>query len=617
MKLFNNSIANFSIIYSSNAKALDNQAVSEMALFIRRCEGGDIRAYPFKPTYNYENYMCISADDSVLESFGVKVPREKFTDDTVYILIKDNVVVLDGGARGRLYAVYEFVERFMGVRFYLPEVTKTPKVTNLEIADQEIIYTPSIRFRNLYSYDMRRDRDFCIRHRMNTENDPLNMENYGGSAGWAKPDCHTTFQNLLPPEDPEYGFEKHPEYFSYIEAQGKRVARRHFDYGFKWGEGEICWTHPEVIDILTERVKQWVLNEPRMRIFSITQNDYANYCECPKCKEIAYKYGKDGQPRWGAPIVWSVNEIARRIKDWQQTDERVKNREILLETFAYLYGVEPPIGLQAEDNVIIRMTMGFCWLHKIDDENCPYNKQLKRRFEGWQKLTKNLYVWSYPQNHAWYIAYNAVLHGFRSHIKYLADNQIMGVFEEMGSIGRIGPLFPVKQYMYARLTWNPNIDFESEYKECMEYFYGDSAPYLMEIERRYIEMAQGIQDYHPHNSHTILKIHYTDEFLETATSIFEVALTKAKTARHKLAVRREYAWLKWTKMYLRRGKDYAEMQSVIDEFDELEIYFPKVEMFKKHYYGGKKNDWFLTEIEERNLKNEYNRLQELTVLVGD
>ena len=51
------------------------------------------------------------------------------------------------------------------------------------------------------------------------------------------------------------------------------------DYGFKWGEGEICWTHPEVIDILTERVKQWVLNEPRMRIFSITQNDYANYCE--------------------------------------------------------------------------------------------------------------------------------------------------------------------------------------------------------------------------------------------------------------------------------------------------------------------------------------------------
>ena len=151
MKLFNNSVANFSIIYSSNAQALDNQAVSEMALFIRRCEGGDIRAYPFKPTYNYENYMCISADDSVLESFGVKVPREKFTDDTVYILIKDNVVVLDGGARGRLYAVYEFVERFMGVRFYLPEITKTPKVTNLEIADQEIIYTPSIRFRNLYS----------------------------------------------------------------------------------------------------------------------------------------------------------------------------------------------------------------------------------------------------------------------------------------------------------------------------------------------------------------------------------------------------------------------------------------------------------------------------------
>jgi hypothetical protein len=207
-----------------------------------------------------------------------------------------------------------------------------------------------------------------------------------------------------------------------------------------------------------------------MRIFSITQNDYGNYCECPKCKEIAYKYGKDGEPRWSAPIVWSVNEIARRIKAWQQTDERVKDREILLETFGYLYGVKPPVGLKAEDNVIVRMITAFCWLHNIDDENCPYNKQLKRHFKDWQALTKHLYVWCYPQNHAWYIAYNAVLHGFRSHIKFLADNNIMGIFEEMGCSGRIGALFPVKQYLYARLTWNPDMDFEGEYKEAMEYF---------------------------------------------------------------------------------------------------------------------------------------------------
>lgn len=617
MKLFKNSQATFGIIYSGNAQAIDNHAVSEMALFIRRCEGGDIRVYPFKPTYEYENYMCIGADDDVLEQFGVRVPRETFTDDTVYILVKDNVVVLDGGKRGQLYAVYEFVERFMGVRFYLPEEMKAPKVKDLEIPDCEIVYTPKIRFRNLYSNDMRRDRDFCVRHRMNTENDPLNMENYGGSANWAKPDCHTTFQNLLPPEDPEYGFDKHPEYFSYIEAQGKRVARRHMDYGFPWGEGEICWSNPEVIEILTERVKQWVLNEPRMRIFSVTQNDYGTYCECPKCKELAYKHGKDGKPRWSAPIVYSVNQIARNIKAWQQTDERVKNREILLETFAYLYGKEPPVGMQVEDNVIIRNCVSFCWLHDTYDETCPYNKVLRRNFEGWKAIAKNMYIWSYPQNHAWYIAYNLVLTTFRNHVKYLAEQGVMGVFEEMGAAGRVGPLFPVKQYMYARLTWNPDIDFDGEYREAMEYFYGEAAPYLMEIERRLLEMSKTLKDYHPHNSHTILKQHYTDEFLETATQLYEVALTRVKTARHKLAVRKEYAYLKWTKMYLNRGKDYAEMQRVLDEFEELEIHFSKVEMFKKHYYGGRKNDWFLTEIEERNLKNEYNRLQELNVLVAD
>ena len=609
--------AKFGIIYSGNATPLINQAVSELALFIRRCTEDDVRAYPFKPSYEYENYVCIGADDEVLSGFGIQVPRDTFTDDTVYILIKDNVVVLDGGKRGRLYAVYEFAERFLGVRFYLPEEMKTPEIKRLELDDQELVYTPKIRFRNLYSYDMRRDRDFCIRHRMNTENDPLNMENYGGSVNWAKPDCHTTFQNLLPPEDPEYGFDKHPEYFSYIEKQGKRVARRHKEYGFSWGEGEICWSNPEVINILTERVKQWVLNEPRMRIFSVTQNDYGTYCECPECKRLAMQHGVNGEPRWSAPIIYAVNAVARNIKAWQQTDERVKNREILLETFAYLYGSEPPADMRAEDNVIVRLCVSFCWLHDMDDGSCPYNKLLKRKVENWKKITNRLYIWSYPQNHAWYIAYNLVLHTFRDHVKYLADNGVMGVFEEVGSAGRLGPIFPVKQYLYARLTWNPDIDFEGEYREAMEYFYGEAAPYLMEVERRYVEMSRELKDFHPHNAYTILKQHYTDEFLETATQLYEVALTRVKTAKHKLAVRREYAWLKWTKMYLNRGKDYAEMQKVLDEFAELEIEFSKVEMFKKHYYGGRKNDWFLTSIEERNLKNEYDRLQELNVIVGN
>ena len=158
----------------------------------------------------------------------------------------------------------------------------------------------------------------------------------------------------MPPEDEETGFAKHPEYYSFVKAQNKRIGRHHYEFGCLWGEGDICWSNPEVVDIVTERLKNWILDQEDKDIFSVSQNDWTEYCECPECEAKAKKHARNGEPRPNAAFLIALNEIARRIKAWQQTDERVKNRKILLSTFAYIYSTMPPEGIKLGDNVMIR-----------------------------------------------------------------------------------------------------------------------------------------------------------------------------------------------------------------------------------------------------------------------
>ena len=619
MELIKDGRINSLILYSSAADATDETAVAEYSLFLRFCTDKD---HPCSTVLqdDYKNYVLIGANNPYAEQFGVKVPLEKFTSETIYIAVKGNVVVLDGGERGKLYAVYEFLERFLGVRFYAPEAYKCPKIKNLEIADCEIIYTPPIRFRNLYSYDVRWNREFCARMRSNSENVPMGLKHFGGSLSWAKPDCHTTFKVFFPPYDTEVGVAVHPEYYAWRKDQNKRVARFHSEYGFPWGEGEICWSNKEVRKILVKRLKRWILEEPQMTVFSITQNDWGEYCECDECQKVAYEHGKNGKPALSAPVLDAVNEVAREIAKWQKTDERVKDRDIFVETFAYNYTRSAPVGMRAEKNVIVRYCASGCRFHSFEDK-CVLNEQFKAEFEEWQKVADNIFVWDYMANGCMAVAYNTFMRVMPDRFKFFAEHKIIGMFAQSEAYGPIGPLFKANQYLLAKLLWNPYIDYQKEYAEFMDYYFEDAAPYLMEVQRRYEEAMAELDKQklkedgaglHFNVSFMMFPEYYPDDFLTVADSLYTVALSRVKKAEVKLRVRKEFWYLKFARMYKRRGVDYVEMQAVLDEMDELGITFDKVKIFKEHYYGGRKDDLFLPSIEDRNRRAALEKILDIT-----
>lgn len=80
-----------------------------------------------------------------------------------------------------------------------------------------------------------------------------------------------TFYQFMPPSE---FYDEHPEYYSLID--GKRIHER----------AQLCLTNPDVLDIITERLKQAIKENPSNLIYSVSQNDWKNPCQCNKCQAI-------------------------------------------------------------------------------------------------------------------------------------------------------------------------------------------------------------------------------------------------------------------------------------------------------------------------------------------
>lgn len=608
MELIKDGKLNFSLLTGQNQDNLTIKAINEFCLFMRKCTGND---QPVDSVLSpNKNYVVIGCNSDLVKDIA-SVPTKSLTDDTAYISVKGNLIVLGGVNRGILYSVYEFFERFLGVRFYAPEYYKTPLHRNLTIEDQEIVYTPPFVYREVYSGEFRWNREFAARVRSNAENSPYKTADTGGGALWALPNCHTTFKNLLNPEDEEYGIDAHPEFFSFIKERGTRYAK--FSQDRNWGEGEVCWSNEDALDVITERLKEWILSQPGKEIFSVSQNDWATHCECEECERLATAHGENGKPRWSAPLIYGVNKIAEKIKEWQAKDERVKNRKIIIETFAYKYSTLPPVGMTVADNVMIRLcSHECCFNHSFDDETCPVNGEFVQSLVGWEKVANSIYVWDYATNFYFDLAFNTILKNLQKNLRFFARHKIVGVFEQFDGDVHAGTYPLIRQYMLARLLWNPDVNYEDELKEAFEYFYGRSGELLLEVEKEFWRVTDELSDFHPRLAYTISKDQYPDRFLEKATELYEKALKIAETAEIELRIRRDYACLKFIKMYLNRSRlPLSEIKAVLDEFDYLGITFGKMELFKNHYFNGVESDFFLEEIELRNKKADAERIKKI------
>ncbi len=366
------------------------------------------------------------------------------------VLIKsvgNDIVLLGQNDRGQLYSVYVLLEKFMGVEFLARDCTVIPKRSKIVLSEIDYAYSPPFMYRETLYWDSF-PKEIATRQRLNGPYAKVGAD-VGGKIQ-IFPYVHSSAK-LVPPS--KY-YAEHPEYFSLI--GGKRTNQT--------VHGQLCLTNPDVLKIATAEVMKWIKENPDVPIFDVSQNDGNGACECDKCMAVVKEEGSQH-----GPIMRFVNAIADEVAK--------KYPDKWIETLAYAYSTKPGSITLPHKNVIIRLCHAGCFFHGF--EQCGLGANFANYINEWSKQTDRIFIWHYATNFAHYIAPNQNLNGLAKDIKYYASHKVNGLMIQGDYESPGGELAELRQYLSARLMWDPSLDpMEIRREFCQGYYGAASADVL-------------------------------------------------------------------------------------------------------------------------------------------
>ena len=440
------------------------------------------------------------AQDSALDLPSLKL-------EGIHIKTDGPSVLLAGNQRGVLYATYQFLEDYLGCRWFAPDCSTWPREGTLAVPEIDRRYIPPLEYRG-GDYPIARPGDFAVRLRLNGANHQMTAEQ--GSRVGVHSLAHT-FAALCPPE--KY-FAEHPEYFSLVNGE------RQFGYS------QLCLTNPDVLRICTEGVRRWIRQLPDCKVFSVSQNDTWGYCECEKCRAVAEEEGSQS-----GPVVRFVNAIADAIRD--------EAPDVAIETLAYQYTRKPPLKAKPRPNVIICLcSIECCFAHTLAD--CEANRSFADDIRGWNQICDRLWIWDYVINYAHSVCPFPNLQVIRPNIEFFIENGVKGIYEESCYFTRGSELQELRNYLIAKTLWDPSYDTEQAVHEFCAAYYGPAAPHIL----GYLELAEKTVTADP-TTHMMIFSHPSSylkaEMIPQARELFdraEAAVGQDATLLHRVQVAR-------------------------------------------------------------------------------
>jgi len=402
-----------------------------------------------------------------------------------------HIFITGGEPRGTLYGVYGFLEDHLGCRWFAPDVSVIPTARVLAVLPIDEVRKPVLEYREPFVYECF-DGDWAARNRMNSSNARLE-ERHGGKITYHG--FVHTFEGLLPPD--KY-FDEHPEYYSLV--KGKRLKER----------SQLCCTNEEVVKLVTDEVRRRMAAHPEATVFSVSQNDWHNYCECEACAALAEAEGSQM-----APVLHLVNHVARAVAG--------EFPDKLVDTLAYQYTRKPPLTMRPEPNVIIRLCSIECdFAHPFEERTTVENRAFCDDIEAWAKIANRLWVWNYNTSFSNYLVPFPNLKVRGPNIRYMIANNVRGIFEQDVYNTPHGQWSLLSGYLGAKLLWNPAYDADLAVNEFLQGVYGDAATPM----RLYIDLVhEAVSD-----PATVMGIwigpdapFFSDELFERADVLFDVA----------------------------------------------------------------------------------------------
>jgi hypothetical protein len=439
----------YRIVTAENAIPAERTAAETLARYLREITGA---SFPVVTDSEAPAEKEIAVGVTNRDAFS-PTDRTNMDDDAVRIFTAGRRLYLTGGAaRGALYAVYTFLEDWLGCRWFTHDLTLTPQTDVLTLEPVDYFYEPCFKLRQTYWMFSAMYADYCAAHKLHGVMAYLPEELGGGRYEMAVNSVHTMGQIV-----PQSLFGAHPEYFG-ADASGTRSPNL-----------QPCLRNEEVF----RRAVAYAMDyfSQYNAVLSVSQNDGMDFCQCEACKAFNAAHGGTDS----AALLDFVNRVAAEVKKTYP--------EAKIETLAYQNSQKPPAGLTVADNVVIRLcAMNTCTLHALDDPACPPNAAFNADFSGWAALTDRLYIWDYSTNFQYYYALYPNITALQGRYRYFRDRNVIAVFDHgCGEVAVPGELHELRTYLVLKLLWDPDTDVDRHISEFCEAYYGAAAPDVIEF----------------------------------------------------------------------------------------------------------------------------------------
>lgn len=350
------------------------------------------------------------------------------------------LAIVGGSDKGTLYGVYSFFDQYLGYRCLSSKVFDYPKLERVKIEQIDDTQVPVNRFRDTHYRDAF-DPFYSDWHKI----DHSTLDGVtDGEWGYM---VHT-FELLVPPAS---YFKTHPEYYALID--GKRNT------------SQLCLSNPEVYDVLVKNLEEAMAQFPKATYWSVSQNDNYGYCRCEQCAEMDASEGSSS-----GSVLAFVNRVA----------ERFPNK--IISTLAYQYSRKPPRTIVPRENVQI-MLCNIESERQMPIATNP-NDNFGEDLRAWGKLTRDILIWDYVVQFRNLVSPFPNLRVLQPNIQFFVENGTNAHFQQ-GNREIGGEFNELRQYLIARLLWNPNCDINTEMDDFLRHYYREAAPSI----RQYIDLS--------------------------------------------------------------------------------------------------------------------------------
>ena len=481
--------SDYSIIYpASDTTGSAYFAASEMQNFIEQATGVTLPIYTDKDVGNFtqESKFLSIGNTSLAEQAGMQTETDGVKDGSFSLVTQGkSLFILGVNNRGNIWGVYEFLERYAGVRFLSDDFIHVPESAEIRLVELDDFETPDFEMRNiltgknwttnpLYNLRMRMVHDFVTM-----------PEEYGGNSGWFK-EIPTTHNALLYVPTDRY-LADHPEMYAIKDGQVLDIC---YTNGIT-EDGKIDETmEVSAIKAAIESLKDYVkrTNENTL-YFMFGQQDHVNAaCTCERCVSDSAKYKRSGI------LMRFANILATEIQKW--ADETLNGREIRVVTFAYQYSDTAPVkedgngGYEPIDETVVAAPNLYIRLAPIYQNNYyPLNDEENQTpkyynmMQQWKEIGNKFMIWSYhTEFFNGYFLYFPNMHTWKENFKLFKEMGVTYFMMQHSYTEKNNWQAIMQTYVASKLMWDSSLNVSDLVNEFIDLYYGETgAPYIKQF----------------------------------------------------------------------------------------------------------------------------------------